>query len=226
MRSISSDQERAQSSLNTAADSALDRVVANAVIMLGICITTGFTTWTAKQLLDNSSTQIGSLALLASVLVGLSAMFTSALQLSTVNKAFHQILSLKELKINRRRSSTSSAASTETKWSDFLTPRWVSAWDLFRASSWSAMPLAAIFGPAFPLLPSGDEDARRPRTAAFEHHVNVRGQDVVFTTSLTSRHRRDLHTNENIDSINVCCKFKYMLIATATKSEHNHRPPV
>jgi hypothetical protein len=67
--------------------------------MTGIIISTGCIVWTAA-LQNNQDNQLGSLALLASLSLGVAAMFTSAVQLNILNSSFRQILLLKEVKIN------------------------------------------------------------------------------------------------------------------------------
>lgn len=211
MKSMKNDQEKARSSFHTAAENALERIVANAAAMLGICIVTGFTTYTAKPLLDNSSTQIGSIALLGSALLGLAAMFTSALHLSTMNKAYQQILSMKELKINGNAIEYVTKRSNQIGVVGFtqgsLKAKKVTLWHLFQAMNWWRKMLSLVFGPAYALLPNADDDARRSTDTSFECNIDVRGQDVVFTTGRTSRHRRQQSNGENIEAINVYCLF-------------------
>jgi hypothetical protein len=210
LKAVEKDKEKARSCFNSAAESALDRVIANAVAMLGICITSGFATYTAKPLSDNSSSQIGSLALLASALVGLSAMFSSALHLSIMNKSFQQILMITELKTNGKAveyfknvlNRNGAVGFTQNS----LKARTVKVSDLFRAMNWWHWILAIFFGPAYGLLPNEDDNARRSRDASFEHHISVRDRDVVLTTGWTDKHRRGRSGGENVEAINVYCQ--------------------
>jgi len=73
--------------------------VANVMTMVGIIITTGFSVWTTKSSSATESTQLGSLALLASLSLGAAAMFSSAVDLSVMETSFRNVLFLKEVMI-------------------------------------------------------------------------------------------------------------------------------
>lgn len=213
MKSMKNDQEKARNSFQTAAESALERVIANAAAMLSICVVTGFSTYTTKPLQDDSSTQIGSIALLGSALLGLAAMFTSALHLSNMNTAFQQILSMKELKINGNAVEYVTRRIYQGRRVGFtqgsLHARKVTLWHLLRAMNWWNRILSLMFGPAYALLPTADDDTRRSTDASFECKIDVRGQDVVFTTACTSSHRRNQSNGNNADAIVVYCIYRH-----------------
>jgi hypothetical protein len=217
MKSIKHDQEKARSSFQTAAESALERVIANAAAMLSICVVTGFSAYTTKPLLDNSSTQIGSIALLGSALLGLAAMFTSTLHLSNMNTAYQQILSMKELKINGNAVEYVTRRIYQGRIVGFtqgsLQARKVTLWHLLRAMNWWSRIHSLMFGPAYALLPTADDDTRHLRDTSFECKIDVRGQDVVFTTACTSRHRTHQSTGENVDAIVVYCLYSHTRLA-------------
>lgn len=71
-------QEVEIKSAEKATEVAMERIIFNASILLGISVVTGFSTWTTSQLTDATSTQLGSLALLASTASGIAAMLSSA----------------------------------------------------------------------------------------------------------------------------------------------------
>ncbi|KAF4414787.1 hypothetical protein FACUT_13965 [Fusarium acutatum] len=188
-KQISHDQEKLRSAMNTAAEKSLDGVLINVVTMLGICVTQAFSAWTTRPLLDNSSTQIGSIALVASAMIGLASMFSSALQLSTASKAFDQHLSLKEIKINhytldhvRHHSSSDKAVGFRhgNLMACHITPT-----ALFHTSSWVTMPLAVLFGPSFLLLPSANENERCSSEIPLGLCINVSDYKMVFATNPT-----------------------------------------
>jgi hypothetical protein len=81
------------------------RVVSNAMVIMRMTLSTGFSAWTAQQNTENTpnnfdSTLIGFLALLASLSLGAATMFTLALYLSIMDSSYRTILSLKETKLN------------------------------------------------------------------------------------------------------------------------------
>lgn len=91
-----------------AALTTLDRVIANAMVMTGVTLASGFSSWTARQLTDNTpnnfaAAQIGSLALLASLSLGASTMFTSAMHLAILCSSYETILSFKGTKMRALR---------------------------------------------------------------------------------------------------------------------------
>ena len=213
MKSLRHDQEKARSSFQTAAESALERVIANAGAMLSICVVTGFSTYTTKPLLDNSSTQIGSIALLGSALLGLAAMFTSVLSLSNMNTTYQTLLGMKELKINGKAVEYATRRIYQGRVVGFtqgsVHATKVTLWHLLRAMNWWSRILSLLFGPAYALLPTADDDTRHSTDASFEYKIDVRGQDVVFTTAGTSRHRTHQSNGENVDAIAVFCLYSH-----------------
>jgi hypothetical protein len=84
---LSTSQKLARETAVYSSEKSLERVTANAMVMLGITISSGFSGWISTQMTDQSpnnalTTQVGSLALLASLCLGVAAMFTSAMHLS------------------------------------------------------------------------------------------------------------------------------------------------
>ncbi|KAN0087022.1 hypothetical protein V8E54_000710 [Elaphomyces granulatus] len=105
LRTMETTQKIERDTARQAARDALDRVIANAMILMSITVSTGFSAWTSAQVTGNTpnnfaSSQLGSLALLASLALGAATMFASALQLSVLEASFRAILSLKEVRIN------------------------------------------------------------------------------------------------------------------------------
>ncbi|KFG86415.1 hypothetical protein MANI_002389 [Metarhizium anisopliae] len=208
-KQVGNDQEKLRTDIYSAVDKTLDSVLINIVTMLGICIAQAFSTWTAQPLIDNSSTQIGSLALVASALTGIASMFRSVLHMGTATKAFNQLLSLKEIKINRQTIEYVERRPYRNEivgfCNGYLQTRRITISDLFRIPSGTAMLLAVLFSPVFSLLPNESENSRR--LSSFELCVQAMGQNVVFTTNRTNRHSVDTNTSQNTNSINVYCRF-------------------
>jgi hypothetical protein len=196
---------------------ALDRVISNAMVMMGVTLSTGFSAWTSQQTTDNSpnnfnSTLIGSLALLASLSLGAATMFTSAMHLSIMNSSYRTIVSLKETKINghavehykKRRLrevplSFSSGTVPESK---------VSFADIFATNRWRSFIGVMFFGPAFALLPEARHHHRTSEDIEFDLTVKVRGRDVMLTTGGTNQHARG-RDGANVEVINVCYTGRY-----------------
>jgi hypothetical protein len=82
-------QRTERETVRRASRETLDRVIANAMILLSITLSSGFSAWTSAQVTENtpnkfSSSQLGSLALMASLALSAAAMLASALQLSVL----------------------------------------------------------------------------------------------------------------------------------------------
>ena len=69
---------------------ALERVATNAMTIVGIIVTSGFAAWTSNP--TSESSQLGSLALLASLSLGTAAMFSSAVEMSVMETSFRNFL--------------------------------------------------------------------------------------------------------------------------------------
>lgn len=85
--------------ITTKSNEALARITANAITASSIIISYGFAVWTSRLESAGTST-LGSLALLASLSIGVGSMYTSAVDLSLLNAGFETISWLKEIKIN------------------------------------------------------------------------------------------------------------------------------
>ncbi|KAF5131520.1 hypothetical protein E5D57_007875 [Metarhizium anisopliae] len=212
-RFLAHSQEKLRGDMYTCADKALDLVLFNIVTALGICVTQAFSAWTKRPLAYNSSTQIGSVALVASVLLGMSSMFRSALHLSTAEQAYHQLLDLKEIKTNLKALEYANGHSFRDQIVGFCQGRLVACpitlTSLFRASSWAAALKALVFGPMFSLLPNANENTRRSGETGVKLCVRAMGQDVEFTTTGTSRDSSSSSSQDpqNVNSIKVRCTF-------------------
>jgi len=198
-------QQKDYSSCITAASSALASVILHITTIVGITITTGFSVWTTtvESTTESTESQLGSLALLASLTVGAGAMFTSAIHLNVLDAAFKNVLFLKEVMINGESSSHISKRVLKRRIIGFthnsIEFKTVGMIDLMKLSSfWSLI----IFGPAYTMLPSVAEHERQSAGLEFEFHVQVRGKRVVFTTSMTNRHAKS--DGANVEAINVC----------------------
>ena len=92
-------QENERKSCQDAGKDALDKIIANGMIMVAVSLSCGFTVWTDVPS-SSLTTQIGSWGLLASLSIGMGLMYSSAVQLSIVLEAFKEILTIKEANIN------------------------------------------------------------------------------------------------------------------------------
>ncbi|KAI1133305.1 hypothetical protein F5Y10DRAFT_287702 [Nemania abortiva] len=79
-----------------AAELGLERIMANIVILLGICLATGLASLTNVPSIDATSAQIGSYALLLSVSSGLLALISSASHINTAARSARTLLNLQE----------------------------------------------------------------------------------------------------------------------------------
>ncbi|KAI1092752.1 hypothetical protein F5B19DRAFT_492171 [Rostrohypoxylon terebratum] len=172
LATVASTQRTERGTAIDASTLALDRVVANAMVAMGVTLSTGFASWTSEQMSDQTpnnttTTQIGSLALFTSFSIGAATMFTSAMNLNIATSAFRTILSLKEVKINgmavdhykkRRRDgeddrsgprslafTQSSVPLAEVGLGDFI--------ECLRLRSASDIANFLLFGPAYAILP-------------------------------------------------------------------------
>ena len=182
---------------------ALERIVTNAMTMVGIIVTSGFAAWTSKP--TSESSQLGSLALLASLSLGTAAMFSSAVEMSVMETSFRNFLFLKEIMINgkaadhvHKRVSSTRVVGFAHGTVDALNVR---TRDLARMCAFWQL---ALFGPAYALLPTKEDHDNRSEGTNFELNIDVRGRRVVFTTETTSRHCKD-SVGRNVEAFNVCC---------------------
>jgi hypothetical protein len=199
-------QKREVTSTVEAGGAALDLVVTNVMTMVGITITTGFSVWTSNTSSDSS--QLGSLALLASLTLGTGAMFSSAVHLSIMDSSFTNVLYLKEIMINGQASAHVTKRSSKKRVIGFahksVDTKAVGIRDLAKSSTlWSFL----VFGPAYTLLPSEADHARQSEGASFELNVRVRDDLVVLTTESTNRHSKRVD-GANVEAINVFCTPK------------------
>ncbi|KAH8914564.1 hypothetical protein BT69DRAFT_1253209 [Atractiella rhizophila] len=199
---------------------ALDRVITNAMVMMGVTLSSGFSSWTMGQVTDNTpnnfaSAQIGSLALLASLSLGTATMFTSAMHLSILDSSFRMILSLKETKINGQAADhykRRPLSDTHLSFSRGSVPvSSVGFFEILLTNRLQNFFDVLFFGPAFSLMPKRTDDDRTSDETRFDLTVKVdpaRSIDgesgtVVFTTRRTNRHGRGTE-GRNLEAINVC----------------------
>lgn len=189
-----------------AARTALDRVVANGMIMTAVVVSSGFTMWTAAPT-DAKGTQLGSLGLLASLSLGVAAMFTSAVQMTILNSAFKMVLHLKEIKINGHAVDYTKKRASARKSIGFsygrIKAHQMRVRDLLRTSTVSDVLWLLLFGPAYILLPTSADHALESEGAQFQLTANVRGETIVMTTGSTDKHSRDKQ-GASLEAINVC----------------------
>jgi hypothetical protein len=141
---------------------------------------TGFSTWTSSQLTDATSTQLGSLALLASTASGIAALLSSAQNLKVMVSASRRYLEITELILSRKSNSGADKATMGfTKENGKYIP--VTLLDFWRAmGSWDIFGVL-LFAPAFILLPFGNEQERSPLGTPFQLPVDLGESRVFFT---------------------------------------------
>ncbi|KXX82413.1 hypothetical protein MMYC01_201366 [Madurella mycetomatis] len=194
-------QRRDISSCVESGASALNFVITNVMTMLGITITTGFSVWTSTD--STTTSQLGSLALLASLTLGVGAMFSSAVDLSVMESSFRNVLFLKELMINGEASSHVSKRISKRTTLGFahgtVKPRHLGMMTLMRMGKfWPVL----LWGPGIVLLPSEEDHNRQNKGAEFEFRVAVRGKVVTFTTQEIDQGKQA--DDNSADTINVC----------------------
>ena len=167
-----------------ATEVAMERIILNATILLSISVVTGFSTWTQSQLLDATSAQLGSLALLASTASGIAAMLSSAQHLNGMASSSWRYLEMTELIISGKNDpgvdKTDIGFTKEAAERDY---RRVTLLDFWRAvSTWQVLGML-IFGPAFVLLPFGEERRRTPLERPFQIDVALGESRVFFSRS-------------------------------------------
>lgn len=210
-RDIAHNQEKLREAMGTCADKALDLVLLNIVTALNICVMQAFSAWTERPLIDNASTQIGSMALAAAVWLGVASMYRSALYLSTVKQTYGLLLGLKEIKTNLQVLEYADGRPFRDSivgfFHGYLVAHPITVKSLLPTFSWAAMLPALLFGPMFSLLPNANERTRRPSGIKGKLCVQAMGQNVVFTTYGTNRQGIDSQAFQNVNSINVSCEF-------------------
>ena len=205
-------QESERNAATESVRKALDRAVSNAMVMMGVTLSTGFSAWTAQQSTENTpnnfdSNLIGSLALLASLSLGAATMFTSALHLSIMDSSYRTILSLKETKINglaidhyKKRRAQQVPLSFTGGTVPLSKVRFV---DVCAANRWRNFFGVVFMGPAFALLPSISDHERTSADVDFDLVTKVRDKQVLLTTRATEQHTKGKN-GINLEAINVC----------------------
>jgi len=161
------------------------------------------------------STQIGSLALLASLSLGAATMFTSAMHLGILDSSYRIIVSLKEMKINgqavdhyKRRP----LSDTNLSFSKGTVPvSRVGFFEILFTNRVRNLFGVLFLGPAFALMPKRADDERTSDETKFDLRVKVGpapgiesgSSTVVFTTRRTNKHGRG-GDGRNVEAINVC----------------------
>ncbi|EEP80347.1 predicted protein [Uncinocarpus reesii 1704] len=197
-------QKQEISSTVQAASVALERVITNVVSIVGITITTGFATWTSISNSGDSTSQLGSLALLASLTIGSGAMFSSAIELSVMDTSFRNVLFYKEVLINRQATAHVQKRAKKKNVVGFthntVEMKTVGIREL---ASFTKLWALIVFGPAYALLPSEKDHFRQSTGADFEIRTSVREHPILLTTAATTE--RQAHSDDgNFENINVC----------------------
>jgi hypothetical protein len=156
IETVSDWQKREINSTVESGGLALDRIVTNVMTIVGITITTGFSVWTSST--SSETSQLGSLALLASLTLGTGAMFSSAIELSVMDDSFRNVLFLKEVMINGQAASHVEKRALRKTATGFthntVSTKPVRMRDLARHTGfWSLL----LFGPGYGFLPSKED---------------------------------------------------------------------
>ena len=162
-----------------------------------------------------AAAQIGSLALLASLSLGASTMFASAMHLTILSSSYETILSLKETKINgqavdhyKKRQSFDTVLSFTR---GTVPVSHVSFCEILSTNSLHTFLSTSFLGPAFAIMPNRGDHERTSKETDFDLNVRVGsgiGEDddssrILFTTKETDRHGRGKN-GKNLEAINVC----------------------
>jgi hypothetical protein len=206
LETIKKVQETERQNCKEVADAALDRVVANGMIMVAVILASGFSVWSTTTH-DSNTTQTGSLALLASFSLGGVAMFTSAVKMTMVNSSHREVLHLKEVKINGQSVEYTKKRISVRRGVGFtyetVKAREVQLRDLVKITSVVDMLLFLLFGPAYALLPTRADQSRVSTGTQFALTTSIRRAIVMLTTAGTDRHSKD-EQGVNLEAINVC----------------------
>lgn len=144
--------------LEKAAESGLEKQLANVIILLGICLSTGLAPWTTIQSKDSTATQIGSYAIILSISTGSAALVASLSYLSnaaasveTLRRLQYHILSLSkeeyEMNLSARTARYGSRACEVAKITYLF-----EFGDLFDSTSHQLKLLWLLWGPFLGLL--------------------------------------------------------------------------
>jgi hypothetical protein len=187
-------QEAETKVIESATEAALERVVFNATILLGISVVTSFSTWTPRQASNSTSTQLGSLALLASASSGLAALLSSAYHASHMRSSAEEILRVKEMVINGRAAHYGHQRQHDKKnptasfTQNTLERHRVLPWHLLHVRKPYQIIPSLFFGPAYILLPTRDEAQLRFGDDHFELNLICRDHRVVLTSKQLGSH--------------------------------------
>lgn len=177
---IRSMQEAEIKTFEKATEAALDRILFNASILLSVSIVTGFSTWTQSQLRDATSTQLGSLALLASVGSGIGALLSSALHLGNAKSSPWRVLELTETMVSGKTRPVGESPDIGFTRSWGEVSHQVNMWSLLGTLRVSQIPMAILFGPAYVLLPSPSDDIASGTVVGSQLIVQIGGTRLLF----------------------------------------------
>ncbi|KAI1956682.1 hypothetical protein LOZ58_006184 [Ophidiomyces ophidiicola] len=204
INTVSGWQKQEISSTVQAGSIALERVITNVVTIVGITITTGFAAWTSIASAGDSTTQLGSLALLASLTIGSGAMFSSAVELSVMDTSFRNVLFYKELMINGQATAHVQKRAKKKNVVGFThNTVQMGRVGFIELAKFTKLWALLVFGPAYGLLPGEEDHFRQSAGAEFEFFASVRDKKVLLTTEATTKHQ--VHTDGgSFEAINVC----------------------
>ncbi|MCJ1465945.1 hypothetical protein MMC07_004564 [Pseudocyphellaria aurata] len=177
-----------------AADSVLEKALANVAVLLGICLATALAPWTS-QTINAGNVQLGSYALLLSISTGLLALVGGLTQLTNATESARRILLLQELTIEHGCSAIEREDAPQSYLLDREPEVGFSRKDSLRQSPltafglWKSMSLlhkffGLIFGPTLMLIPRihGDSNNSTVRKPWTRFKVKVKGGSFVCDT--------------------------------------------
>jgi hypothetical protein len=154
-------------SFEKSGEAGLDRILANIIVILGVCLSTGLASWTTVQSQDSTATQIGSYAIILAISTGVTSLIGSLSHLSnaaesakTLQGFQYHMLSLSESQ-HRARLSAKAARFTSVTSSAQSVDRTVTWLDLLRSTSPWLLLFLPVWGPALGLLPRSQEVINR-----------------------------------------------------------------
>ena len=177
-----------------AADSALEKILANIVVLLGICLATALAPWTSFRTTNATAAQIGSYALLLSISTGLLALVSSITQLTNATASAKTILLLQEqtIELNLRYRTIEEIprdllAEPSFGFSTGIAKEFrLTLFSLWRLMGFRNQLSALLFGPALLLIPRFSQ-SRLFFILGF-HWLKFTVRDVTFAYNIYTRY--------------------------------------
>ncbi|KAF7512843.1 hypothetical protein GJ744_011946 [Endocarpon pusillum] len=173
-------------------DSALEKVLANIAILLGICLATALAPWTSVQKFDATSVQLGSYALLLSISTGLLALVSSIGHLTDATESGQTLLRLQEKMITATSGQHVDENVSKNFWvwdppifgfsKGIKRQSQLTQFDLWRWRGLSPLKrlLSVLLGPALFLIPAIHGYNRTINQGPWNNYLTLKVQDDTF----------------------------------------------